>query len=147
MSIHGSTLLHPVQPNQRGTLATTRSTDRKGKSEQQLLIEQSIMAIIETRQGERVMLPDYGIPDFVFDVMDAGFTARVAYFVSLQIVNYEPLVDKVRVTIGSLTEEGEFIPGFNESQQRAAFRIVYTERGSNTTRNLVFPTWQLLEGN
>ena len=73
MSIQGSTLRHPIQPDQRGTLGVISS-----KRE---IIEDSIRAIIETRQGERVMLPDYGIPDFVFDVMDAGFTARMAYFV------------------------------------------------------------------
>ena len=92
MSIQGSTLSHPIRPDSRGTLATVNK-----KSD---IIRESIMAIIETRQGERVMLPDYGIPDFVFDVMDAGFTARLAYFVEQQILKYEPLVASARVMIG-----------------------------------------------
>jgi phage baseplate assembly protein W len=135
VSIQGATLSHPVRPDQRGSLAVV--------SKRPSIIEESIRAIIETRQGERVMLPDYGIPDFVFDVMDAGFTARVAYFVEQQIRRYEPLIDSVRTTIGFMTDDETFIPGFVENQQIAAFAIEYTERGSNTPRNLVFPTWQL----
>lgn len=91
------------------------------------------------------MLPDYGIPDFVFEVMDAGFTARVAYFVEQQINKYEPLVDSVQAMIGFLNADDRFIPGFTENQQIAAFAIEYTERGQNTPQNLVFPTWQLRE--
>lgn len=135
MSIQGSTLSHPVRPDQRGTLDTV--------SKRSSIIEESIRAIVETRQGERVMLPDYGIPDFVFDVMDAGFTARVAYFVEQQIRRYEPLVDQVRTMIGYVLNDETFIPGFTENQQVAAFAIEYTERGSNTPFNLIFPTWQL----
>jgi phage baseplate assembly protein W len=136
VSIQGWALSHPVQPDRRGTLGVISS-----KRE---IIEQSIRAIIETRQGERVMLPDYGLPDFVFSVMDAGFTGRVSYFAELQIRSYEPLVDKVRVRAGFLVND-EFVPGFTEDQQIAAFEVMYTERGSNTPRNLVFPTWRLRE--
>ena len=135
--IQGSALQHPVQPDQRGTLGTTAS--------KRTIIEQSIMAIVETRQGERVMLPDYGVPDFVFDVLDAGFTARLSYFVEEQIRRYEPLVEEVRAIIGSLIDE-RFIAGFTEDGQIAAVMIEYKERGSNQPRNLVFPTWQLREG-
>ena len=133
MKIEGVTLSHPVQPDVRGTLAVV---SKRGE-----IIEQSIMAILETRQGERVMLPDYGIPDFVFDVVDAGFTARIAYFIEQQIRKYEPLVDSVKARVGFLMDE-DFIPGFTEDQQLAAVAVEYIERGQNTPRNLVFPTWQ-----
>jgi phage baseplate assembly protein W len=134
MSIQGSTLSHPVRADHRGTLATINRRNE--------IIRESIIAIIETRQGERVMLPDYGIPDFVFDVMDAGFTARMAYFVEQQIQKYEPLVDQVRAIVGYLGDD-RFIRGYVENQQIAAFQIEYVERGTNTPDNLVFPTWQL----
>src|SRR5687768_9950038 len=134
MTIHGSCLQHPVQPDQRGMLQTSAN-----RSE---IIAQSIAAIVETRQGERVMVPDYGIPDFVFSVMDAGFTARLAYFIERQVRRYEPLVDRIRVRLGVL-DNGRFLPGFTEDQQRAAIQIEFTERGSNTPRNLVYPTWEL----
>ena len=135
MSIQGATLSHPVRADQRGTLAVV--------SQRREIIKESIMSIIETRQGERVMLPDYGIPDFVFDVMDAGFTARIAYFVERQLLRYEPLIAAASATIGIVMNDGTFIPGFVENQQIAAFSIQYIERASNTPQNLVFPTWQL----
>lgn len=134
MSIQGQTLSHPIRPAQRGTLASIAS-----KRE---IIEESIRAIVETRQGERVMLPDYGIPDFVFSVVDAGFGARMAYFIEQQVRAYEPLVDQVSGRIGFLVND-EFVPGFIEDHQMAAVSIEYTERGSNTPQNLVYPTWQL----
>lgn len=115
-------------------LATTAKRDE--------MVEQSIAAILETRQGERVMVPDYGIPDFVFAVMDAGFAARLAYFLDLQIRNYEPMVGTVRATAGAL-KDGDFVPGVFEDQQRAAVAIEFTARGSNTPRNLVYPVWRL----
>jgi phage baseplate assembly protein W len=137
MIIQGSTLSFPFRPDVRGTLATI--------SKKSAIIGESIRLIIETRQGERVMLPDYGIPDFVFEVMDAGFTARLAYFIEQQIRRYEPLVDQVKARIGFIDDE-RFTPGFTEDAQIAAVQVEYIERGSNTPQNLVFPTWQLREG-
>lgn len=127
-TLQGSCLTHPFQPDQRGTLACT--------SNRAEMIAQSIMAIIETRQGERVMVPDYGIPDCVFSVMDAGFTARLGYFIVRQVKRYEPLVDKIRVK-NSL----EF--GVRGAEGVADLQIEFTERGSTTPHNLVFPTWRL----
>jgi len=137
VSIQGQTLSHPILADRRGTLASISSKTA--------IIEQSIAAIIETRQGERVMLPDYGIPDFVFDVVDSGFTARMAYFVAQQIEQYEPLVESVTARVGFLVND-DFVPGFVENQQVAAISVEYKERGANTPRNLVFPTWRLREG-
>ena len=134
MSIQGSALSYPIRPDQRGTLATVAGRSR--------IVEQSIRSIVETRQGERMMMPDYGIPDFVFDVLDAGFAGRLAYFIELQLRSYEPLVEQVNARIGFLDDE-RFTPGFTEDQQIAAVSIEYIERGSSTVRNLVWPTWQL----
>lgn len=138
MSIQGSAIDYPFRPDVRGTFATTANKTS--------IIEQSIISIVETRQGERVMLPDYGIPDFVFDVVDAGFTARLAFFVERQIDRYEPMVEDAAVSIGFLQDE-QFISGFIEDQQIAAIQIEYKERGQTTPRNLVFPIWQLHEEN
>jgi uncharacterized protein len=134
MTLHGSWLTHPIQFDQRGSLQTTANREQ--------MVAQSIASIVETRQGERVMVPDYGIPDFVFDVMDAGFSARLAYFVERQIRRYEPLVNRLKVRVGSLNED-KFVSGFTADEQLAAIQIEFTVRGSNTTRNLVYPTWKL----
>ena len=134
MSIQGSCLSHPIRPDLRGMLAAV--------SDRSEMVADSIKAIIETRVGERVMLPDYGLPDFVFEVMDAGFVARLAYFITRQVRRYEPLVDRISLRGGALNE-GQFVPGHTPDRQRAAIQIEYTVRGSNTPRNLVFPTWAL----
>lgn len=143
MTLQGSWLTHPFQPDQRGTLAVT--------SNRADMIAQSIAAIIETRQGERVMVPDYGIPDHVFDVIDAGFTARLGYFIARQVKRYEPLVERIKVSAGSVAGGNQgnrgtgesFIPGFVEDQGIAAVQIQFTERGSSTPHNLVYPMWRL----
>jgi phage baseplate assembly protein W len=133
MSIQGSCLSHPFRPDVRGMLATIATREA--------IAAESIASIIETRQGERVMAPDYGIPDFVFSVVDFAFAARFAYFVERQIKNYEPLVNQVKVVAGSLTDGDAFVAGL--SQGRVALSIAYTIRGSNVPLNLVYPLWRL----
>ena len=132
MSIQGSCLSHPIRPDVRGTLATIATRDA--------IVAESIKSIIETRQGERVMVPDYGIPDFVFSVADFGFAARLAYFVERQIKNYEPMVSQVKVSAGELND-GAFVAGL--AQGRVALSVNYTIVGTNVPRNLVFPVWDL----
>jgi len=132
MSLQGSCLSHPFRADVRGMLATIATREA--------IVAESIKSIIETRQGERVMVPDYGIPDFVFSVADFSFAARMGYFVGKQILNYDPLVEEVKITAGELTDEG-FIAGL--AQGRVALHVAVRERGSNVWRNLVFPVWQL----
>ncbi len=127
MNIHGSTLSFPFRADVRGSVVTT-----KQRGEQ---IALAIADVLETRQGERVMLPDYGIPDFVFAVQDFGFAARLSYQLELQILRYVPLVKSVSVQ--SATDD----------DGRAVVNIRYYEVGEiNAPKNLVFPVWQYLEG-
>lgn len=127
MKLQGSCLSLPVRPDRRGTLATV--ADRAE------IVRQSTISIIETRQGERVMLPDYGIPDFVFSVVDAGFAPRFAYQVEQQIKKYEPLVTSVKAK--AMTIEDAANP------HAVAIQVTYTVRGSNVPLNLVYPVWRL----
>ena len=133
MTIQGSCLSHPFRADVRGTLATIATREE--------IVAESIKSIIETRQGERVMVPDYGIPDFVFSVADFAFAARLGYFVERQIKNYEPLVNQVKIQPGELTDSG-FVAGL--AQGRVALSVTYTVRGSNVPLNLVYPVWQLV---
>lgn len=127
MNIHGSTISFPFRTDVRGAVVTTAN-----RSEQ---IAQAIADVLETRQGERVMMPDYGIPDFVFAVQDFGFAARLAYHVEEQIKKYVPLVKTVSIK-----------PATDENG-RATVEIRYTAVGEiNAPKNLVFPVWQYVEG-
>lgn len=127
MNISGSTLSFPFAPDVRGSVKTTTNHSD--------IIVQAIQDVLETRQGERVMLPDYGIPDFVFAVMDFSFAARLAYHFEEQIKKYVPLVKNVFARSGT-DEEG-----------RAVVELQYSEVGEiNAPKNLVFPVWQYQEG-
>lgn len=127
MNLQGSTISFPPRPDVRGTLATV--ADRSG------IIAQAIADVLETRQGERVMMPDYGIPDFVFSVQDFGFASRLAYYLEQQILKYVPLVGSVKVKAAT------------DELGRATVALQYLLVGEiNAPRNLVFPVWQYLGG-
>lgn len=136
MLISGSCLSHPFRPDVRGTLATIADPAE--------IVRQSIVSILSTRQGERHMLPDYGIPDFVFATMDAGFAARIKHFLEEQIRRYEPLVETIEARAGRLAD-GRFTPGVALDPHAAAVSIVCRVRGNNTPVNLVFPVWEMRE--
>ncbi len=89
------------------------------------------------------MLPDYGIPDFVFEVMGTALAAQVAYHLREQILKYEPLVADVRVVAGWMRDE-TFTAGLTADEQLAAINVSYMEEGSRDVNNLVFPLWQLM---
>ena len=123
MNLNGSTINFPFRPDVRGSLVTTAT-----RSE---IIAQAIADVVETRQGERVMLPDYGLPDFVFAAQDIGFAARISYHIEQQIIKYVPLVASISVTAET------------EESGRAIVSLKYTEVGEiNAPKNLVFPVWQ-----
>ena len=127
MNIHGSTISFPFVADVRGSVATTAN-----RADQ---IAQAIADVLETRKGERVMLPDYGLNDWIFAVQDFGFAARLAYELETQILRYVPLVKSVSVQ--SATDD----------QGRATVSIRYFEVGEiNAPKNLVFPVWQLIGG-
>lgn len=126
MNISGSTISFPFQFDLRGTLKTTSNRDE--------IIAQAIQDILETRQGERRMVCDYGIPDFVFAVQDFGFAARLAYHLEQQVLRYVPLVRSLQVVSAT------------DVENRAVIEIQYTEVGAiNAPKNLVYPVWRLLE--
>ncbi|MDX6692638.1 MAG: uncharacterized protein QOF02_241 [Blastocatellia bacterium] len=137
MSIQGSWLAHPFRPDQRGTLVTV--------SDRVAMVKQSLEAIIETRQGERVMAPEYGLPDFVFGVIGIGFAATVAYHVTRQAKRFEPLLDQIRARVGEM-RGSKFAPGVAEDQQRAVIYFEFTVHGSNTPFNMTFPVWEFRNG-
>jgi uncharacterized protein len=124
MNLTGSAISFPFRVDQRGGVVTTedRST----------IVAEAIADVIETRRGERVMMPDYGIDDFVFAVQDATFAVRLADQLETQITRYVPLVRSVKV-VATTDENG-----------RAVADIRYVELGSiNAPKNLVYPIWRL----
>jgi phage baseplate assembly protein W len=135
--IHGSCLAFPIEPGPNGTLRTVHDPLE--------MAVQFLSDLVETRMLERVMLPEYGIQDRIFAVMGVGFAVQLAAELEEQVKNYLPLVRSIRVVAGELSGAA-FIPGFTPDQHRAAISVSFTLQGSSTIHNLVFPTWQLIEG-
>jgi phage baseplate assembly protein W len=127
MNLHGSIISFPIRFDARGTFATT---DRR-----ETVISEAIEDVLETRRGERVMMPDYGIPDFAFSVQDSSFVHRLAYLLERQIKAYVPLVRSVKVDAAK-DEEG-----------RIVLQLRWQEVGSiNAPGNMVYPVWRLRNG-
>ena len=126
MNLAGSKIDFPFRPDIRGEFATTANRSD--------IVAQAIQDILETRRFERVLMPDYGIDDFVFAVQDLSFAARLAYHLEEQIIKYVPLVADMRIKVA------------NDDEGRAIIEIEYLEVGEvNAPRNLVFPVWKYQE--
>lgn len=126
LHVHGSSLSIPFRPDVTGGLATVRDPAQ--------IVSQQIYALVMTRQGERVMLPDFGLPDYIFAVKGAAFVKTLGYFLKQQIRKYIPGVGSVEV-----------IEQMTGDEHAASVRVEWTLLGSNVPHNLVFPTRQLQE--
>ncbi len=138
MGIYGTCLAFPIEVDERGTLRTISDPAEKA--------EQFLADLIETRLGEHVQVPGYGMPDRVFAVAGASFTTLLAAELEEQVRNYLPIIKSIKVLQGEMDDGGNFTPGFTLDLQRVAISVQYVVQGSNTPRNLVYPTWGLLDG-
>jgi uncharacterized protein len=94
-------------------------------------IEESIRLILATMPGERPMRPDFGcaIHDYVFAPADAATAGQIAFEVRSALDRWEPRADILTVQVDfRRAEEGEL-----------HIQIDYRIRGTNDSRNLVFP--------
>ncbi len=134
MNILGRTISFPFRADIRGAAATTATDDE--------VITQAVIDLLETRQGERVMLPNYGMPDFIFDVLNASFATRLAFYLEEQIRNYFPAIEIVSAEAGSLNG-AQFTPNALAAIHTAAIRVRWTKHGEAVPQELIYPTWRL----
>ena len=117
----GSGLAFPIQVNEHGGLAVTRGEDK---------VKQSIMAILSTAKGERVMRPEFGcgIHQYAFTTLDRTSLTLIQSSVREALVLWEP-----RITVDKVSVEPE--------PDRGLVRVTidYTVRSTNATANLVYP--------
>lgn len=94
-------------------------------------IRQSIYVIIMTRQGERVLLPNFGsrIWDYVFELPDATYMSLLCAEIVGAIVRWEHRVDNVVAAIDTA----------EISRGKLIISITYSVRATNRPDNLVFP--------
>jgi phage baseplate assembly protein W len=94
-------------------------------------IRQSILIILETSPGERVMRPNFGcgIHDLVFEAIDSTAIQRIRSVVTEALRRCEARIDVLDVTIEeAATAEGKLL-----------IQLEYRVRRTNQTGNLVFP--------
>lgn len=99
-------------------------------------IRQSIVLILETEPGERVMRPDFGcgLRGLVFEPINASTLALAGYKVEQALVKWEPRINVIDVSVTPDAEAGKLM-----------IQISYQVRATNTFYNLVYPFY-LREG-
>ena len=94
-------------------------------------IRQSILIILETAPGERVMRPEFGcgIHDLVFAAVDSTVLQRIRSVVEEALQRFEARIDVLGVTVDEeATSEGKLL-----------VELEYRVRKTNQVGNLVFP--------
>ncbi|NET61189.1 MAG: GPW/gp25 family protein, partial [Symploca sp. SIO2E6] len=113
-------------------------------------VRQSILIILGTAKGERVMRPDFGcgIYDLVFEPNSPATAGRVSQAIQEALLIFEPRIDVIDVQVNSVTitanprgtPEIEITP----NTEKMLVSIDYQVRATNNVFNLVYPFY--LEG-
>ncbi len=98
-------------------------------------IQLSLQILLSTRQGERVMLPDYGcnLDEMVFEPMTTTFKTYISEMVKTAILYYE-----ARINLNSVTVDDS-----NETEGVIVLIIDYTVRTTNSRFNFVYPYYKI----
>ena len=93
-------------------------------------IKESLIILLSTIRGERVMRPDYGsnVNDLLFEPLDLGVSTFIAEEIRRTILVHEP-----RVFVDNIEVNQDTLQGFLE------ISIDYTIIATNTRTNLVYP--------
>jgi uncharacterized protein len=112
----------PVRPAPQGDVGMVAAEED---------VRESIVLILETERGERVMRPDFGagLRDFVFDPITTTTLALVRSRVEESLVAWEPRIDVDAVRVS----DAEAAAG------RLLISVDYRVRSTNSFYNLVWP--------
>lgn len=93
-------------------------------------IKESIMLILGTARGERVMRPDFGcrLNDMVFSSNDLGTATLIQTYVEEALLNWEPRIEVQNVSATMIKEE-----------PIVEINVEYIVKSSNCKANLVYP--------
>lgn len=94
-------------------------------------VQQSILIILGTSPGERVMRPEFGcgIADMVFEVIDNATVNRIAALVRDALVRFEARIEVLDVTVDP----------WRAAEGRLDISIHWRMRATNQVGNLVYP--------
>ncbi len=99
-------------------------------------IKQSLIILLSTIKGERVMQPDYGanMEDLLFEPLTVSFAQRMSGQIERAILFFEPRIKTDDISYNQDNENG-----------LVEIRIDYTIVATNNRRNIVYP-YYLNEG-
>jgi uncharacterized protein len=94
-------------------------------------VQQSILIILGTSPGERVMRPDFGcgIADMVFEVIDNATISRIATLVREALVRHEARIEVLEVNVDP----------YRAADGRLDISVHWCMRATNQVGNLVYP--------
>ena len=97
-------------------------------------IQSSLQILLSTRQGERVLRPDYGcnLDELVFEPLTNTFKTYIKDLINTAILYYEPRIDVEKI---ELINTGEL-------EGRILISIDYTVRSTNSRFNFVYPFYR-----
>ena len=100
-------------------------------------IRESLMILLSTRPGERIMQPGYGcgLHSMVFETVNESTVTEIRDLIERAILFYEPRIDL----------QGIEVEMENAYEGRLDIRIDYSIRQTNTRSNMVYPFY-FLEG-
>jgi phage baseplate assembly protein W len=126
--IVGTGLAFPLRVDRQGSLALVSGSDD---------INEAIMVILSTAQGERPMRPLFGcgIHDYVFESIDAYTIGRLEREVRIALDRWEPRIEVTAVGVDTTQAELGRLP----------IEIEYVVRATNDRRNLVYPFYVIPE--
>jgi len=97
-------------------------------------INNSLMILLSTRPGERIMFPNYGcdLQEMLFKPLDLTLITQMKGIVERAILYHEPRINILSIEINAQDEiEGEIL-----------IEINYEVRNTNTRSNMVFPFYK-----
>ncbi len=99
-------------------------------------IRQSLVILLSTIKGERVMQPDFGanMEDLLFEPLTVSFAKKISDQIERAILFYEPRIKTDDISFNQDNENG-----------LVEIRIDYTIIATNNRRNIVYP-YYLNEG-
>jgi uncharacterized protein len=100
------------------------------RAEYEESVRQSILIILGTAKGERVMRPDFGcgIHDLVFENASAATLGRIQNVVHQALLRLEPRIDVIKVDVRPGRERNVLL-----------IDVEYEVRATNNAFNLVYP--------
>ncbi len=117
----GKGLALPIKTNARGGIETAGQQEK---------IRQSILMILRTQHGERVMRPNFGanLRSLVFAPNNAATASLARYYVEEALQTWEPRISVDEVTVKNSHEEA-----------RLDIEVRYRIKSTNEPGNLVYP--------